>query len=111
MLTALVLQLIQCVVVLPKKMASANDEKFKVKQSQSRDQEVIDLEGGGGGGQSKDPNNQQDPEDSTDPNFLINKKYHSAMATTHKFLTAFLDKCSGKGKNDDIDYRWVEVGE
>ena len=106
MLTALVLQLIQCVVVLPRKMALADEKGFKVKGSGgggSNQQEVIDLEGGGGGGGDKKADTPVD--DPSDPDVYVTKKYHDAMGTAHKFLTVFLDKCSSKGKNEDVDYR------
>ena len=105
MLTALVLQLIQCVVVLPRKMALADEKGFKVKSSgggRSNQQEVIDLEGVGGGGDKKADT---PVDDSSDPDVYVTKKYHDAMGTAHKFLTVFLDKCSSKGKNEDVDYR------
>ena len=103
MLTALVLQLIQCVVVLPRKMALADEKGFKVKGSGgSNQQEVIDLDGGGGGDKKADKTPVDDP---SDPDVYVTKKYHDAMGTAHKFLTVFLDKCSSKGKNEDVDYR------
>jgi cohesin loading factor subunit SCC2 len=79
MLTALVLQLIQCVVVLPRKLALG--EKVETKQE--------DLDG------------LAVPE--MDKDVLINDKYSMAMATAHQFLTVFLKKCGSK--SEDIDYR------
>ena len=79
MLTALVLQLIQCVVVLPRKLALG--EKVELKPE--------DLDGA------------SVPE--MDKDVLINDKYSMAMATAHQFLTVFLKKCGSK--SEDIDYR------
>ncbi len=84
MLTALVLQLIQCVVVLPKKLA-LKDENMPVAEKND-EPEVVDLE-------SND----------IDRDVLINDKYEMAMATAHQFITVFLKKCGSK--NEDIDYR------
>ncbi len=83
MLTALVLQLIQCVVVLPRKLAVADATPAPVKQ------EVVDLDGAAAPEMDKD--------------VLINDKYSMAMATAHQFLTVFLKKCGSK--SEDIDYR------
>jgi cohesin loading factor subunit SCC2 len=84
MLTALVLQLIQCTVVLPRRLAF-KDKKTKEK----KDPEVIDLDGS--------------MAEELDRDVLINTKYSDAMATAHQFLTVFLKKCGSK--NEDIDYR------
>jgi cohesin loading factor subunit SCC2 len=81
MLTALVLQLIQCVVVLPRKLAVGDKPEPAVK-----------LEEADAGAS---------PE--MDKDVLINDKYNMAMATAHQFLTVFLKKCGSK--SEDIDYR------
>jgi len=73
---------LQCVVVLPRKLALGE----KVEQPK---QEVVDLDGGASPEMDKD--------------VLINDKYSMAMATAHQFLTVFLKKCGSK--NEDIDYR------
>ena len=81
MLTALVLQLIQCVVVLPRNLALGE------KVEPPKQQEEVD------GGAAPD----------MDKDVLINDKYSMAMATAHQFLTVFLKKCGSK--SEDIDYR------
>ncbi len=86
MLTALVLQLIQCVVVLPKRLADPNQKNAKKKEEE---EEVIELD--------------NDP--SVDRDVLVNDKYQMAMATAHQFLIVFLRKCGSQKNNDDVDYR------
>ncbi len=76
MLTALVLQLIQCVVVLPRRLGVPP-------------------------GVRKESSPEAEPE--VDRDVLINDKYQMAMATALQFLTVFLKKCGSK--NEDIDYR------
>merc|ERR1712113_428119 len=94
MLTALVLQLIQCVVTLPKKLAIKIDGKNKAPiikpktNGEPEDPNEEDISGGAG---------------DVDRDVLINNKYSMAMATAHQFLTVFLKKCGAK--NEDIDYR------
>ena len=87
MLTALVLQLIQCVVVLPKKLATKG-QKLPAKKGHE-EPEVVDLDSAAN--------------TEVDRDVLINNKYSMAMATAHQFLTVFLKKCATK--NEDIDYR------
>ena len=86
MLTALVLQLIQCVVTLPKKLALRGEKILPTKQDKE-EPEVVDV----------------DVNSDVDRDVLINNKYSMAMATAHQFLTVFLKKCGSK--NEDIDYR------
>ena len=90
MLTALVLQLIQCVVTLPKKLAIKDkDGKTPIIKSKTNgEQEDAEEEEVGG---------------EVDRDVLINNKYSMAMATAHQFLTVFLKKCATK--SEDIDYR------
>jgi len=83
MLTALVLQLIQCVIGLPDKMGRPKDEKKK------KDEEEVKEE--------------EDEEPIIDRDVYVNNKYESAMATAVQFLTVFLKKCGSK--SEDIDYR------
>ena len=83
MLTALVLQLIQCVVILPRKLATKDDGK----NAKKKDEEVVEL----------------DSANELDRDVLIDSKYGMAMGTAHQFLTVFLKKCGSK--NEDIDYR------
>ncbi|XP_065558783.1 nipped-B-like protein B isoform X2 [Artemia franciscana] len=80
MLTALVLQLIQCVVVLPDWLAPKGDsEKKKDEESEPRGKSKMDKES------------------------YICKKCEMAIATAANFLSAFLGKCASKG--EEIDYR------
>lgn len=89
MLTALVLQLIQCVVVLPKKLALKDGKGlFPVSKDEA---DVVELDGA------------NPASGEIDRDVLINNKYSMAMATAHQFLTVFLKKCGSK--NEDIDYR------
>ncbi|KAF0287117.1 Nipped-B-like protein [Amphibalanus amphitrite] len=80
MLTALVLQLIQCVVVLPNYLA-------KTAVAPAGDQEHGDEE----------------KEIEIDRDVLIMDRYDTAMRTAHSFLSVFLQKCGSK--NEEIDYR------
>ncbi|GJQ68548.1 putative sister chromatid cohesion C-terminus, partial [Trypoxylus dichotomus] len=75
MLTALVLQLIQCVVALPESLANKN---------------IIDS------AQNENVKN-------VDSDVLICNKYEKATSTAGTFLTVFLSKCGSK--SEDIDYR------
>ena len=90
MLTALVLQLIQCVVTLPKKLALKPDDKVPI-PIKNKD------------GDNEDPNEDFGGSREVDRDVLINNKYSMAMATAHQFLTVFLKKCATK--NEDVDYR------
>ncbi|XP_044741697.1 nipped-B-like protein A [Chrysoperla carnea] len=81
MLTALVLQLIQCVVALPETL------------SYDKDKIPNDSGPGAGGGSTK----------TIDKDILIHNKYETAKTTAGTFLTVFLGKCGNK--NEDIDYR------
>jgi len=83
MLTALVLQLIQCVIGLPDKMGRTKDEKKKKDEDEVKEEE--------------------DEEPIIDRDVYVNNKYESAMATAVQFLTVFLKKCGSK--SEDIDYR------
>ena len=83
MLTALVLQLIQCVVTLPKKLALKGENILPT----SRDNEEDDG----------------DDSSEVDRDVLIDKKFQEAMATAVTFVEVFLKKCGSK--NEDIDYR------
>lgn len=83
MLTALVLQLIQCVVVLP--------ESLMPKEKQHRDDDERHNE-------EKEKKSLQ-----VDADVLIINKYDTATRTAGNFLTVFLNKCGSKG--EEIDYR------
>lgn len=80
MLTALVLQLIQCVVVIPESIAPV--EKVYRDDDDRKD--------------GKKSNN-------VDADVLIINKYETATRTAGNFLTVFLNKCGSKG--EEIDYR------
>jgi len=82
MLTALVLQLIQCVIALPDRMGRPANEKTK------KEEEIKE---------------EDEEEPIIDRDVLVNNKYESAMATAVQFLTVFLKKCGSK--SEDIDYR------
>ncbi|KYB29713.1 nipped-B-like protein isoform X2 [Tribolium castaneum] len=75
MLTALVLQLIQCVVALPDNLANKNFQD----STQSANVKVVDKD------------------------ILISSKYDKAASTATTFLSVFLNKCGSK--SEDIDYR------
>merc|ERR1711874_629475 len=83
MLTALVLQLIQCVVELPLKLARKEDQLVKP----DGEEEVVEVV----------------PDVEMDRNVLVTNKYENAMATAVQFLSVFLKKCGHK--SEDIDYR------
>jgi len=87
MLTALVLQLIQCVVILPRRLANPDAQQSQQQQRPKKGEEEVDLDGS----------------DELDRDVLVNEKYKMAMATAHQFLTVFLKKCGSK--NEDVDYR------
>merc|ERR550519_1972008 len=84
MLTALVMQLIQCVVTMPDNMGRKDDEKKK----SSEENEV---------------NGEEVEEPILDRDVHVNNLYESAMATAVQFLTVFLKKCGSK--TEDVDYR------
>ena len=86
MLTALVLQLIQCVVTLPKRLASDDKDKATKKDNQSTAETL------------NDPS-----EYDMQAHEFINNRMHEANGTAYEFLTVFLKKCGSK--NEDIDYR------
>ena len=76
MLTALVLQLIQCVVTLPDNVSKPDKDEKREESKKS-----IHL----------------------DADVLIINKYETATRTAGNFLTVFLNKCGSKG--EEIDYR------
>jgi len=89
MLTALVMQLIQCVAVLPEKLAKGKGKDKKSKKEKEED----DV---------KNPDDDSE-ELVVDRDVLVNNNYESAMATAYQFLTVFLKKCGSK--SEDVDYR------
>eukprot|EP00092_Neocalanus_flemingeri_P012891 GFUD01013887.1.p1 GENE.GFUD01013887.1~~GFUD01013887.1.p1 ORF type:complete len:2166 (+),score=648.36 GFUD01013887.1:182-6679(+) len=88
MLTALVMQLIQCVVALPEKMGRPKEDPKKKKEEKEKD--AVDFE-------------EEVEEPIVDRDVFVNNNYESAMATAVQFLTVFLKKCGSK--SEDIDYR------
>ncbi|XP_042884604.1 nipped-B-like protein isoform X2 [Penaeus japonicus] len=92
MLTALVLQLIQCVVELPEELAQ--DNKYK-SASDGDTQNSKD---------SKDSKVEvKKPELNMDRDVLVCNRYETAMSTAYSFLSVFLQKTGSK--NEEIDYR------
>ena len=92
MLTALVLQLIQCVVSLPESMGRSKEDKKK-KKKDKYDEDGVKLE-----------TEEEDP--IIDRDVHVNNLYESAMATAFQFLTVFLKKCAkSESKGEDVDYR------
>merc|ERR1740129_2307482 len=83
--TALVLQLIQCVVELPTRLAKKDGDKKDKKDK--KEEEIVEI----------------DPEIEVDRDVLVASKYENAMATAVQFLSVFLKKCGSK--TEEIDYR------
>uniref|UniRef100_A0ABD2WUA4 Nipped-B protein n=2 Tax=Trichogramma kaykai TaxID=54128 RepID=A0ABD2WUA4_9HYME len=79
MLTALVLQLIQCVVVLPETGIRGTGEKLSKEEKETGLMNNVDID------------------------LLILNKYDAAHRIAGNFLGAFLKKCSNKG--EEVDYR------
>ena len=90
MLTALVLQLIQCVVTLPKRLALEDKDKEKDVDKEKVEQPIAEA------GNDELQYDMQAHE-------FINSRMHEANGTAYEFLTVFLKKCGSK--NEDIDYR------
>ena len=80
MLTALVLQLIQCVVVLPENIVQNKISK-KEDDEEKKDEKKTHV----------------------DADVLIINRYENATRTAANFLTVFLNKCGSKG--EEVDYR------
>ncbi|XP_037089456.1 nipped-B-like protein B [Pollicipes pollicipes] len=87
MLTALVLQLIQCVVVLPNYLARPSQQQEAAADDEDAECEV----------------NRDVPFHGIDRDVLIMDRYDTAMRTAHSFLSVFLQKCGSK--TEEIDYR------
>ncbi|XP_026745649.1 nipped-B-like protein [Trichoplusia ni] len=77
MLTALVLQLVQCVVTLPETLCKSQDK--------DKDPEASDSKKG------------------VDKDLMIISKYEAAISVGGTFLTSFLNKC--RSRNEEIDFR------
>ncbi|KAL0842082.1 hypothetical protein ABMA28_014275 [Loxostege sticticalis] len=77
MLTALVLQLVQCVVTLPESMCKSQDKDKDHSESDSKKHVDKDL--------------------------LIISKYEAAISVGGTFLTSFLNKC--RSRSEEVDFR------
>ena len=80
MLTALVMQLIQCVVSLPESLNKNKNDKKKRQEDEKKEEEIP-----------------------IDRDVHVNNLYEQSMATAVQFLTVFLKKCGSK--QEDVDYR------
>lgn len=80
MLTALVLQLIQCVVVLPDKLMDADSELKKQVSDVISDKKMI-----------------------VDKDVYVQQKYTSAVSIGGMFLDTFLNKC--RSRSEETDFR------
>lgn len=90
MLTALVLQLIQCVVELPEELAQGRGSKSATSESVNS--------------QNPKDKDAKVPEASTvDREVLVCNRYETAMSTAYSFLSVFLQKTGSK--SEEIDYR------
>ncbi|XP_068630090.1 nipped-B protein [Battus philenor] len=78
MLTALVLQLVQCVVTLPESMCKTQ-EKDKEQSSDSENKKHVDKD------------------------LVIISKYEAAISVGGTFLTSFLNKC--RSRSEEVDFR------
>lgn len=94
MLTALVMQLIQCVAVLPEQLGRPKKQEKAGKKQEKQEKQEVEL------GEDGLP---VEEEVVVDRDVLVNNNYESAMATAFQFLTVFLKKCGAKG--EDVDYR------
>merc|ERR1712183_491634 len=90
MLTALVLQLIRCVVTLPKRLALEDKDKGKDVDKEKVEQPITEA-------------GNDDLQYDMQAHEFINSRMHEANGTAYEFLTVFLKKCGSK--NEDIDYR------
>lgn len=95
MLTALVLQLIQCVVELPEQLAKNS--------SSGGNKSTSENSGSGGLKEDPAPPSKGDSGASVDRDVLISHRYEMAMGTAYSFLSVFLQKTGSK--NEEIDYR------
>ena len=93
MLTALVLQLIQCVVELPEELAQGRGSKSATSESVNS-QNPKDRD-------AKVPEARKEP--TMDREVLVCSRYETAMSTAYSFLSVFLQKTGSK--SEEIDYR------
>ncbi|KAF7993051.1 hypothetical protein HCN44_005832 [Aphidius gifuensis] len=110
MLTAMVLQLIQCVVTLPDSVTKQSDNKI----NNNNNNNIIDNDNDNNKKNNSNIINNNTTTNSTsttnnkkstnvDLDVLIINKYDTATRIAANFLSVFLNKCSSKGS--DIDYR------
>ncbi|XP_050736968.1 nipped-B-like protein isoform X1 [Eriocheir sinensis] len=92
MLTALVLQLIQCVVELPEELAQSTGRKSASESVNSQNPKDKDA---------KVPEARK--ELTVDREVLVCNRYETAMSTAYSFLSVFLQKTGSK--SEEIDYR------
>ena len=92
LLTALVLQLIQYVVILPGHLSS--NKRFSSSPKKDKKEKIYDEKGV--------EVVTTDPEDGVDRDVLINTKYENAMARAVQFLSVFLKKCGSKSEETDF---------
>ncbi|OWR45028.1 putative delangin [Danaus plexippus plexippus] len=83
MLTALVLQLVQCVVTLPETLCKTQDKD----KDKEKEKEHVESD-------SKKP---------VDKDLTIISKYEAAISVGGTFLTSFLNKC--RSRNEEVDFR------
>lgn len=95
MLTALVLQLIQCVVELPEELAQ-NGSSSSGKSESDRDHSQNSKD-------SKDAKVDNKKEVHMDRDVLVSTRYETAMSTAYSFLSVFLQKTGSR--SEEIDYR------
>ncbi|XP_013182158.1 PREDICTED: nipped-B protein [Papilio xuthus] len=81
MLTALVLQLVQCVVTLPETMCKTQDK------DKEKDKE----------------HSEADNKKQVDKDLIIISKYEAAISVGGTFLTSFLNKC--RSRSEEVDFR------
>ncbi|KAK3884098.1 hypothetical protein Pcinc_011609 [Petrolisthes cinctipes] len=92
MLTALVLQLIQCVVELPEELSQNTSSSGKSDSNHSHNSK-----------DSKDTKVEEKKEVQMDRDVLVSTRYETAMSTAYSFLSVFLQKTGSR--SEEIDYR------
>ncbi|KAK4306344.1 hypothetical protein Pmani_021828 [Petrolisthes manimaculis] len=92
MLTALVLQLIQCVVELPEELSQNSSSSGKSDSNHSQNSK-----------DSKDAKVNEKKEVRMDRDVLVSTRYETAMSTAYSFLSVFLQKTGSR--SEEIDYR------
>lgn len=93
MVTALVLQLIQCATVLPESICGGTRTVGSNKKKSSIDIEENGSSGGGGGDHKRE----------MDKDLIVIEKYDTAVSIGGNFLATFLNKC--KSRSNETDFR------